>query len=59
MSRQISLGFVDDDGTNVSISYKDDGTIIQQLQHFRELLLAMSFSEKLVNKYLDSDDIYS
>lgn len=59
MSRQISLGFVDDDGTNVNISYKDDGTIIQQLQHFRELLLAMSFSEKLVNKYFDSDEIYS
>lgn len=59
MSRQISLSFVDDDGTNVNISYKDDGTIIQQLQHFRELLLAMSFSEKLVNKYFDSDEIYS
>lgn len=59
MSRQISLSFVDDDGTSVSISYKDNGTIIQQLQHFRELLLAMSFTEKTVNKYFDSDEFYS
>ena len=44
-----------DNNDTISMSYITDGTIVQHLQKFRDLLASLGFTDKTINKYLDVD----
>lgn len=59
--RHVTFSCEDDTGDkqSIKISYVDDGTIKSNLMHFREFLSAMSFTDDTLNKFLDTDELYS
>ena len=55
---RIRLSYYDEDNNEeITISFDGDGTIEQQIAHFRSFLIAQTFNEDTVDKFIL--DIYS